>query len=60
VDLPEIDSGRAAGRRLAQLWWENIAPAASGEISAQEAMDDLAAAQDEVLGRLERAGSDSE
>jgi glycerol transport system substrate-binding protein len=46
--------------RLAQLWWENIAPAASGEVTAQEAMDNLAAAQDEVLGRLERAGGESE
>jgi len=41
---------------LAQLWWENIAPAAAGEVNAQEAMDNLAEAQDEVLGRLERAG----
>lgn len=41
---------------LAQLWWENIAPAATGEVTAQEAMDNLAEAQDEVLGRLERAG----
>jgi glycerol transport system substrate-binding protein len=41
--------------RLAQLWWENIAPAASGEMSAQEAMDNLAEAQDDVLARLERS-----
>ena len=41
---------------LSQLWWENIAPAAAGEVTAQEAMDSLAAAQDDVLGRLERAG----
>jgi glycerol transport system substrate-binding protein len=41
--------------KLAQLWWENIAPAASGEISAQEAMDNLASEQDDVLARLERA-----
>jgi glycerol transport system substrate-binding protein len=45
---------------LAQLWWENIAPAATGELSAQEAMDNLATAQDEVLGRLERAGAGGE
>jgi glycerol transport system substrate-binding protein len=43
--------------RLSQLWWENIAPAASGEISAQEAMDNLAAAQDDVLRRVERSGT---
>ncbi|MBK5223214.1 MAG: carbohydrate ABC transporter substrate-binding protein [Acidimicrobiia bacterium] len=42
--------------KLSQLWWENIAPAATGEVTAQEAMDNLAAAQDEVMGRLERAG----
>ena len=42
--------------RLAQLWWENIAPAASGDRSPQEAMDGLAAAQDDVLARLERSG----
>jgi glycerol transport system substrate-binding protein len=42
---------------LSQLWWENIAPAATGEVTAQEAMDNLAAAQDDVLARLERAGA---
>jgi glycerol transport system substrate-binding protein len=42
--------------RLAQLWWENVAEAVTGEVTPQEAMDNLAAAQDEVLGRLERAG----
>jgi glycerol transport system substrate-binding protein len=40
--------------KLAQLWWENIAPAVTGEVSAQEAMDNLAEAQDDILGRLER------
>ena len=42
--------------RLAQLWWENVAEAVTGEVTAQQAMDNLAAAQDEVLSRLERAG----
>ena len=42
--------------RLAQLWWENVAEAVTGEVTPQEAMDNLAAAQDEVLERLERAG----
>ena len=42
--------------KLAQLWWQNIAPAITGEKTAQEAMDSLAAAQDDVLARLERAG----
>jgi glycerol transport system substrate-binding protein len=43
--------------KLSQLWWENIAPAANGEVTPQQAMDNLAKAQDDVLGRLERAGA---
>jgi glycerol transport system substrate-binding protein len=43
--------------KLAQLWWQNIAPAAAGEKTAQQAMDALAKAQDEVLTRLEAGGS---
>jgi glycerol transport system substrate-binding protein len=42
--------------KLAQLWWQNVAPAITGEVTPQQAMDNLAAAQDEVLGRLERVG----
>jgi glycerol transport system substrate-binding protein len=42
--------------QLAQEWWENIAPAASGDKTAQQAMDDLAKAQDDILGRIERSG----
>jgi glycerol transport system substrate-binding protein len=42
--------------KLAQLWWQNIAPAITGEKTPQEAMDSLATAQDDVLARLERAG----
>ena len=42
--------------KLAQLWWQNIAPAITGEVTAQQAMDNLATAQDEVLSRLERVG----
>jgi glycerol transport system substrate-binding protein len=41
--------------RLAQLWWQSIADAASGAKTAQQAMDDLAARQDQVMERLERA-----
>lgn len=41
--------------RLAQLWWQFIAEAASGDKTPQEALDGLAAAQDTMLGRLERA-----
>jgi glycerol transport system substrate-binding protein len=42
--------------KLAQLWWQNVAPAITGEVTPQVAMDNLAAAQDDVLGRLERVG----
>lgn len=41
--------------RLAPLWWQNLAPAVSGEISAQEALDNLAAAIDSTMSRLARA-----
>jgi glycerol transport system substrate-binding protein len=46
--------------KLAQLWWQNVGDASSGAKSAQEAMDSLAAAQDRVLERLERAGVQGE
>ncbi len=42
--------------KLAQLWWQNIGEALTGEATTQEAMDNLAEAQDKVLARLERAG----
>ncbi len=42
--------------KLAQLWWQSVAPAITGEVTPQQAMDNLAAAQDDVLGRLERVG----
>ncbi|MGL5115128.1 MAG: ABC transporter substrate-binding protein [Beijerinckiaceae bacterium] len=43
--------------RLAQLWWQNIGDASSGAKTPQAAMDALAAAQDDVLTRLERSGT---
>lgn len=46
--------------KLAQLWWQNVADAATGEKSPQEAMDRLAQTQDRVLSRLERAGVQGE
>ena len=46
--------------KLAQLWWQNIGDAASGAKTPQQAMDALAAAQDDVMGRLERAGVQNE
>ena len=42
--------------RLAQLWWNNIATAVTGERTPQEAMDSLANEMDQVMARLERAG----
>ena len=42
--------------KLAQLWWPNIAEALAGVVTPQVAMDNLARQQDDVLGRLERAG----
>jgi glycerol transport system substrate-binding protein len=46
--------------KLAQLWWQNIGDASSEAKTPQEAMDALAAAQDAVLGRLEKAGVQGE
>jgi glycerol transport system substrate-binding protein len=41
--------------KLAQLWWQNVAVAVTGEQTAQQAMDNLARQQDQILARLERA-----
>ncbi|QBM17055.1 hypothetical protein MARI_11600 [Marinobacter sp. JH2] len=41
--------------KLAQLWWQYIAQAASGEATPQDALNGLADAQDRVMERLERA-----
>ncbi|AWN45438.1 ABC transporter substrate-binding protein [Methylobacterium terrae] len=41
--------------KLAQLWWQNIGDASSGSKTPQAAMDALAAAQDDVMARLERS-----
>ncbi len=40
--------------KLSQLWWANVASAVSGEVSAQQALDELATQQDKVLERLAR------
>jgi glycerol transport system substrate-binding protein len=42
--------------RLAQLWWQNVSVAVSGEKTPQQAMDNLAGEMDQVMARLERAG----
>ncbi|TVM19227.1 carbohydrate ABC transporter substrate-binding protein [Oceanidesulfovibrio indonesiensis] len=41
--------------KLAQLWWQNIGEAVAGEVTVDTAMDNLAAEQDRILERLERA-----
>lgn len=46
--------------KLAQLWWQNVADAVTGDKSPQEALDSLAKQQDKVLQRLERAGIQGE
>ena len=42
--------------KLAQLWWQNVAQAVTGEKTPQAAMDNLAEQMDQVMSRLERAG----
>ncbi|HKU15054.1 MAG TPA: ABC transporter substrate-binding protein [Steroidobacteraceae bacterium] len=42
--------------KLAQLWWQNVATAVTGEKTPQAAMDNLAEQMDRILARLERAG----
>ena len=44
---------------ISNLWWQSISKAASGEFTAQEAMNELAAAQDEVMIRLEQSNPDA-
>lgn len=41
--------------RMAPLWWQNLAPAVSGDISPQEALDNLAGDLDNIMARLARA-----
>jgi len=49
VNVPEYG-------KLAQVWWQNVSKAISGEATAQQAMDGLAKAQDDIMGRLEKSG----
>ncbi|OQY58802.1 MAG: ABC transporter substrate-binding protein [Desulfobacteraceae bacterium 4572_88] len=46
--------------KLAQLWWQNIGEALTGEVTPQQAMDNLAKAQDRILERLQRANVQGE
>ncbi|MCE9684457.1 ABC transporter substrate-binding protein [Halomonas alkalisoli] len=41
--------------RMAPLWWQNLAPVISGEITPQEGLDNLAGAMDNIMSRLARA-----
>jgi glycerol transport system substrate-binding protein len=41
--------------RMAPLWWQNLAPVISGEITPQEGLDNLASAMDNIMARLARA-----
>jgi glycerol transport system substrate-binding protein len=42
--------------KMAQLWWQNVATAVTGEQTPQAAMDSLAAQMDQIMARLQRAG----
>ncbi len=46
--------------KLAQLWWQNVGEAVSGEVTVDRAMDNLAREQDKVMQRIERAGAQKE
>ncbi len=46
--------------KLAQLWWQNVADAVTGDKTPQEAMDSLAMQQDKVMARIERSGIQGE
>jgi len=46
--------------KLAQLWWQNIGEAVSGEVTVSTAMDNLAKEMDRVLQRIERANVQAE
>ncbi|MCH8551503.1 MAG: ABC transporter substrate-binding protein [Natronospirillum sp.] len=41
--------------RMAPLWWQNLAPVMSREVTPQEGLDNLANAMDDIMGRLARA-----
>jgi glycerol transport system substrate-binding protein len=43
--------------KMAQLWWQNIGDAMSGDKTPQEALDALCEEQEKVLERIERSGA---
>jgi len=40
---------------LAEQWWQNIAPAVTGQVTPQEAMDNIAASMDDLMGKMRLA-----
>jgi glycerol transport system substrate-binding protein len=46
--------------KMAQLWWQNIGDAMSGDKTPQEALDSLCAEQEKVLERIEKSGVQGE
>ena len=43
--------------KMAQLWWQNIGDAMSGDKTPQQALDALCEEQEKVLERIERSGA---
>jgi glycerol transport system substrate-binding protein len=43
--------------KLAQLWWSRIGRAVSGALTPQQALDELARAQDQTLARITASGT---
>ena len=37
---------------LAEQWWQNIAPAVTGEVTPQQAMDNIASVMDNLMGKM--------
>jgi glycerol transport system substrate-binding protein len=42
--------------KMAQLWWQNVAVAVTGEKTPQQAMDNLAKQMDDIMEREQRVG----
>jgi len=41
--------------RMTQMWWQNMSDAISGNVTPQEALDNMAEEMDRLMARLERA-----
>ena len=60
--LPHMPHDRSAAwhrhrAKLAQVWWQNVSKAVSGEATPQQAMDGVARDQDAIMTRLEKSGA---